>query len=134
MLDPNRPVRVFRNWKLGCWNLMQDGRLCATARQVRLVDVEFRVRDSGRERALRDGRRNIHAYAIGRLVAHLHPDAAGELGARHAREVFYDPWRCERFTDRDSGAWVLGAEDVLFDEGGVTYAGGSGEPRVPRAA
>ena len=134
MLDPKRPVRVFKNWKLGCWNIMQDGRLCASARQVRLCDVQFRVRESGRQRALREGRRNVHAWAVGLLVESLHPEETGSLGEAHAREVMYDPWRGATFVDRVSGAAVHAAEDVLFDERGVSYRGAAGEPEVPRAA
>jgi hypothetical protein len=133
-LDPKRPVRVFKNWKLGCWNVMQDGRMCASARQVRLAEVEFRVRESGRQRALREGKRNVHAYAIGLLVESIHPEQAGSLGVAHARSVIYDPWRFATFVDRDSGGAVHFAADVLFDEQGVSYAGAASDPEVPRAA
>ena len=27
MIDAQRPVRVFRNWKRGCYSIMQDGRI-----------------------------------------------------------------------------------------------------------
>lgn len=134
MLDPNRPVRVFKNWRLGCWNIMQDGLLRASARQLRLVQVEFRVRESGRQRALARGRRNVHAYAIGWLAAQVPTGQPGDLGSAHAREVTYDPWRHSSFVDRASGEPVYSAADALFDERGVTYVAAAGDPEVPRAA
>ena len=119
MFDPDRPVRVFKNWKLGCWNVMQDGRLVASARQVRLAGVEFRVRESGRQRMLNSGRRNIHAYAVGRLVEHVHPDETRELPPLAGREVFYDGRRFTSFVERESGAAVAGAAIAQFDERGM---------------
>ena len=63
MIDHSKPVRVFRNWKHDCYSIMQDGRLRASAKQVRLANVEFQVRESGRQRMLVENRRNVHAFA-----------------------------------------------------------------------
>ena len=128
MLDPDRPVRVFKNWKLGCWNIMQDGCVVASARQVRLRGVEFRVRESGRQRMLRLGRRNVHAYAIGHLVEHVHPDDSRELAPIAGREVIYDPHRYASFVERDNGAPVAHAVSAQFDERGLFCAGISTPP------
>lgn len=67
MIDQNKPVRVFENLKHGCYSIMQNGMFRASARQVRLTDVEFRVRESGRLRMVRERRRNVHTFAVGRL-------------------------------------------------------------------
>ena len=123
MIDLDRPVRVFKNWKLGCWSIFQDGRLRASARQVLLTDVEFLVRESGRQRMLREGRRNVHAYAVGRLLEHVHPEDGRELPALAGREVFYDPRRYASFVERDGGAAVAGAALAQFDEHGLRCAG-----------
>ena len=53
MIDTTKPVRVFRNWKRGCYSIMQGGLVKASARAIRLHDVEFLVRESGRARMLR---------------------------------------------------------------------------------
>ena len=100
---------------------MQDGVLHASARQVRLSDVEFRVRESGRQRMLRERRKNVHAYAVGHLVDWVHPDDTRDLATLDGRQVLYDAYRFPTFVDRDSHAPVLGSEDVRLDERGVTY-------------
>lgn len=122
MIDQNKPVRVFRNWKHGCYSIFQDGCLRASARQIRLHAVEFRVRESGRQRMLRERRRNVHAFAVGRLVDWVHPNDERCLDTIAGRGVRYDPYRFPTFVDRDTGAPVLGADVVQFDEAGVTYA------------
>jgi hypothetical protein len=121
VIDTARPVRVFRNWKRGCWSIMQDGMLRASARQVRLADVDFLVRASGRERMLREGRKNVHAYAVGTLLDWVHPDDARELDALDGRTLVYDAYRWGSFVDRDSQAAVHESPAVRLHEAGVTY-------------
>jgi hypothetical protein len=121
VLDPSRPVRVFRNWKHHCWTIMQGGVLCASARQVRLADVAFRVRESGRQRMLRGHRKNVHAYAVGRLVDWVHPDEGRELDVLEGRSVMYDAYRFATFVDSDTHAPVTTSAEVRLDEVGATY-------------
>ncbi len=134
MIDQQRPVRVFKNWKLGCYSIMQDGRLKASARQVRLADVEFRVRESGRRRMLEKGVRTVHAYAVGRLVDFVHPDETRDLDRMRGRGAFYDPRRYPAFLDSETKVPVIRAPAALFDERGVTYTGSDNEPLLIEAA
>ena len=122
MIDLNKPVRVFKNLKHGCYSILQDGRVKASARQVRLADVEFRIRESGRQRMLREERRIVHAFAVGRLVEFLHPSEPGSLEALPGRTVRYDPHRFATFFDGETGDPVMGADLVQLDEGGAVYA------------
>ena len=134
MIDLEKPVRVFRNWKRGCYNIMQDGRVRASARQVRLRDVEFRVRESGRQRMLRERRRNVHAFAVGRLLDWVHPDEERCLERLPGRVAFYDPYRFASFVDADTRSPVAGADLVQLDELGLTYVGGGDSAALERVA
>ena len=120
MIDYSKPVRVFKNWRLGCYNIMQDGRLLASAREIRLGSVEFLVRESGRQRMLRRQKRNVHAYAIGQLVDYVHPSEERSLDPLHGRGVFYDPHRFSSFVDVETRDAVTRASSAHFDESGVT--------------
>ncbi len=122
MIDYNRPVRVFKNWKLGCYNIMQSGKLLTSARQVRLSGVEFLVRESGRKRMLHNGRRNVHAYAVGTLVDYVHPAESRDLGKLSGRGVFYDPYKFSSFVDDETKYPITAAEFAQFDESGVIYS------------
>ncbi|HSS64272.1 MAG TPA: hypothetical protein VLS27_07550 [Gammaproteobacteria bacterium] len=134
MIDPVKPVRVFKNWKLGCYSIAQDGRLKASARQVRLADVEFRVRQSGRRRMLEKGVRNVHAYAIGRLIDFVHPEETRQLERMSGRATFYDPMRFAAFVDSETKVPVIYAGAAYFDERGVIYDGPSSGPTLTQAA
>ena len=120
-IDRHKPVRVFKNWTRGCYSIMQDGALKASASQVRLSDVEFLVRTSGRERMLRGARRNVHAYAAGLLVDFVHPSDSRRLERVNGRRVDYDPFKASSFLDEDSEERVGAASAAHFDEDGVTY-------------
>lgn len=122
MIDKNLPVRVFKNLKHGCYSIMQRGVIRASAKQVRLCDVEFRVRESGRQRMLREKRKNVHAFAVGRLVDYVHPSDERELERMPGRGAFYDPYRFPSFVDRETNAPVLRVSAAHFDEDGVVYS------------
>ena len=137
MIDYSKPVRVFKNWRLGCYNIMQDGRLLASAREIRLGSVEFLVRESGRQRMLRRQKRNVHAYAIGHLVDYVHPSEERSLDPLPGRGVFYDPYRFSSFVDVETRDAVTRASSAHFHESGVTYRQAEAETsdcRIPRAA
>jgi len=122
VIDHDKPVRVFKNWKHGCYNIIQNGRLEASAKQVRLIDVEFRVRESGRERMLRDQRRNVHAFAIGHLMDFVHPSEHRDLEHMPGRGMYYDPYQFASFVDRETQEPVESARFVQLDEQGVIYS------------
>lgn len=122
MFNPEQPVRVFKNWKQNCYSIMQGGRLLASARQVRLSAVEFRVRESGRQRMLKEKRRNVHAFAVGHLLDYVHPSDDRQLDEMRGRGVFYNPYLYETFVDDETRAPVAGSELAQFDEDGVVYA------------
>ena len=121
MIDYSKSVRVFKNLKHGCYSIMQGGKLKASARQVRLADVEFRVRESGRQRMVREQRRNVHAFAVGRLLEYIHPSDARSMEQFEGRAVYYNPYRFTSFVDRETEAPIASAELVQLDENGVTY-------------
>ena len=121
MIDYNRPVRVFKNWKLGCYNIMQSGKLLTSAKQVRLSGVEFLVRESGRRRMLEQGRRNVHAYAVGTLVDYAHPEETRDLARIQGRGVHYNPYKHSSFVDHETETPIKSADFAHFDESGVVY-------------
>lgn len=121
MIDKNLPVRVFKNLKHDCYSIMQRGVIKASAKQVRLSGVEFRVREAGRQRALRENRKNVHAFAVGRLVDYVHPSDPRDIEPIEGRTVFYDPVRFPSFVDGETKTPVTAVSAAHFDEHGVIY-------------
>jgi len=128
VIDPGRPVRVFRNWKRGCYNIRQ-GRFVVSAREVCLGDVEFLVRQSGRQRMLESGRKNVHAYAVGNLLDFVLVTEPCRLldRASMGRALHYNPLISDRFVDSQTLAPLNGVDRAYFLEKGATYTQRDGD-------
>ena len=65
----SEPMRVYRNLHKKCWSVQQKqkGRwkVVAHAESITLLDCVFRVSEAGRQRVLRESRKNVHAYIQG---------------------------------------------------------------------
>ncbi len=119
MIERRQPVRVYWNFKHRCYSIFQGGAVRASARAIHLDDVEFRVREAARRRMVEQGRKSIHAYAIGRLVDFVHPAEDRELTPFSGPVVRYDPYRDTSFVSLDSGRPIHRVLAARFDESGV---------------
>jgi hypothetical protein len=92
-------------------------RVVGHASVVWLAGAEFRVSEAGRQRVLREKRKNVHAWVEGRLLG-----LEGYGGVDVSAAATYNPYRGGTFTDRASGEELLSAAVVLLDERGVRYS------------
>jgi hypothetical protein len=79
-------VRVYRNLHKDCWSVQHNGLVVAHANVVELKGFRFLVHHGGYERFLRDGRKNVHAFVVGELVA-----INSTVSVDNAVEVSYNP-------------------------------------------
>lgn len=61
-----------------------------------LKDVKFKVSEAGRQRVLRERRKNVHGYVLGEELTEYNIDQAGLFS------IFYDPYKYESFVDQFS--------------------------------
>ena len=85
---------------------VNQGRVIAHRPEVYLTDVRFRVSEAGRQRVLREQRKNVHAG-----VAGLWDD---RLQAVTGSEVTYNPYRWNSFVTRQDQARVTRAREALL--------------------
>lgn len=95
-------MRVFMYWNLHkqCWSLKAlsgpcRGRVVGHANSVELRQCHFKVSEAGRQRVLREKRKNVHAGVVGELVA---TDAPVSLDGV---PVTYNPYRVGHFESAD---------------------------------
>ena len=90
LLDMEKPVEVYRNLTNRCWSVRQGGigRLHTT--QLALRNCTFKVSEAGRQRVLRDRRKNVHAFVRGRILP-------WHNGFRYGRIIRYNPYSMETF-------------------------------------
>jgi len=96
---------------------MVRGKVAGHYESAVLRDVEFRVRPGGRARVLRDGRKNVHAFAIAEKWARpvdglMHP-YPGRLGLD---EVSYNPYGAGYFFRLSSGEPIHSADIAYLTE------------------
>lgn len=86
-------VFVYYNLHKKCWSIKalsgnQKGRVVAHADAVELKDCEFKVSEAGRQRVIREKRKNVHAGVAGTLVAYDgHKTKAGFVS-----DQYMPPW------------------------------------------
>ena len=72
--------------------------------EAHLENVTFKVSEAGRQRVLREGRKNVHAYIIGDLVDGR-PLTEGET-------VTYNPYKFSSFVLKDTEAPIHKADKL----------------------
>ncbi|MCJ2088540.1 hypothetical protein MKK88_21535 [Methylobacterium sp. E-005] len=106
-------IDVYRNRTRGLWSVRVLGRVSGHAQAVALADARFRVIEAGRLRALRTGRREVHAHVTGTLLDALPPVGAIPVGYRISEPGF---------RRRDTGEIIHAAKAVYFLEDGSCWA------------
>ena len=110
-------VDVYRNLRTGGWSVRDPKTRLVVDHAVALVlhDVVFRVSVASRERARREGRRNVHAFARGtREAAQI--NANFDTSVDTCRRVTYrpldgvGPW----FEDSETAEPVRSAQAAIF--------------------
>lgn len=93
--------QVYWNVNKKCWSIRDKKTRLVVGHSdwVTLADVRFVVQEGGRQRVLREKRKNVHAWAEGRVVGLKRWRWSGTL-------VNYNPYKDKFFTDRASGAKV----------------------------
>lgn len=115
-----------------CVSVKVPGRRVEYASWVSLSNAEFRVFQPGRQRCIRDGVRNVHAWVVGDLVRAVHHgEWVGEFGFPvradqfHApagyRRAVYDPWKGPEFVDTETLQPVRHADHVIMSGKNVYY-------------
>jgi len=76
-------VRIYWNLHQGCWSV-QDAktrRVIGHASQVLVRECEFTVSKAGRERVLREQKKNVHAFVVGELEGAIWTGVADAFAA-----------------------------------------------------
>lgn len=85
---------------------------------VEMSNVTFRVHEKGRQRCLRDGVRNVHAWVVGDVKSKTYN--SGPLHLPYMRRAIYDPWKGGAFVDADTLEPVHTADRAILS-GKVVY-------------
>jgi hypothetical protein len=94
----NLMIKVFVYWNLhkNCWSIRDEKtkRVIHHRNEATLYDVTFKVSQAGRQRVLREGRKNVHAGAIGYLLNEANLIPSPEI---YHTKVTYNPYKYDSF-------------------------------------
>ena len=107
-MDMNKRVNVYFNLHKRVWSVRQSGIVIEHADQVFLKDVRLLVGKKGREKVVREQRKNVHAYASGYVCEPQDlPNVPERISA-----ITYNPYKNKTFVFKDNGKPCLNTEYV----------------------
>lgn len=109
-------VQVYYNLHKRMWSVREksSGHVACHAEYVQLSDVRFVVSTKGRERVLREQRKNVHAWVEGEFVEALTAQLAELRGRPEGRAVTYNPYRHATFVYRSDLAPIHTADGAIL--------------------
>lgn len=94
MIDKNKRVYVYFNLHRKCFSVRQSGKVVEHTNRICLKDVRYLVGQSGRERVLKEKKKNVHAGLSGYVVPSVPVPVINF-------DVTYNPYKYDSFVDVD---------------------------------
>lgn len=95
-LKHGEKVRVYYNLHKHCWSIQEykTRRVIAHCSKIDLINVVFKVSQTGRDKVLREQRKNVHAFVIG------HVDLTNNVQCPiDSNVLYYNPYKVKNFVD-----------------------------------
>ena len=95
-------VMVHYNLHKHTFSITHKGLVISHADYVKLNDVEFRVRQGGREKVVKEKRKNVHAFVIGTLIEYCKYPCESLPSEPNSNIVTYDPYKYNSYVMKDT--------------------------------
>jgi len=105
-------VMVYYNLHKHTFSISRNGKVIAHADYVKLIDVEFRVRQGGREKVLKDKRKNVHSFVIGTLMDYCKFPCENLPSEPNSNIVTYNPYKYNSYVVKDTEEPIYSAGEV----------------------
>lgn len=90
-------VKVYRNLTQRCYSVMHKGIVIAHVLSCKLTNATFKVSEAGRQRVIKQKRKNVHAFIEGEWDR----SEIGMFDAVNVNRVSYNPYKSPYFMDGD---------------------------------
>ena len=99
VIDIHKPVEVYRNLHKKCWSVRQGGKVKVHTSYICLQDVKFVVQPAGREKVLREQKKNVHAFVKGYLISAKKMNRlTAKMSSWTMDAITYNPYKHPHFT------------------------------------
>ena len=126
-------VEVYYNLHRSCWSIRQGGLVLGHAQGITLTDCMFKVSESGRQRVLREKRKNVHATISGSVTSvegfeprrnrKLPKFAGNPFLPDQVSLVSYNPFKGPHFYNKETEKPVYTAEFAYLNSQRKVIAG-----------
>ena len=118
-----KPFRVYRNLHRGNFSIQsyvqekKGYRVTDRASTAILEDCNFRIYEAGRQKVIREKRKNVHAYVEPISYRHI----KGDVDVTNLREIYYNPYDYDSFIYKDTQekvskrVTILAHDNKLYD-------------------
>ncbi len=107
-----KKVMVYYNLHKHTFSVRYAGKVVMHADFVKLGDVEFRVRQGGKEKVRDEKSKNVHAFVIGTLLEYCEYPCFGIPEPPSDFVVTYDPYKYDSFVNKFTKEPVYFANEV----------------------
>jgi hypothetical protein len=107
-----KKVMVYYNLHKHTFSVTYDGRVIAHADYVKLENVVFRVRQGGRDKVLKDKRKNVHSFVIGTLIDYCKFPCENMPEEPNNDIVTYNPYKYNSYVMKDTEEPIYNAGEV----------------------
>ena len=107
-----KKVMVYYNLHKHTFSVSYKNKVVAHADYVKLENVEFRVRPTGKEKVRKEKSKNVHAFVIGNLVEYSKYPTVEIPEEPETRVVTYDPYKYDSFVYKDTEEPIYNAGEV----------------------
>lgn len=106
-------VFVYRNLHKKCYSVksLKTGRVIAHVDSIDLVNVSFRVSQAGRNRVLKEKRKNVHAGVVGVV--------SDSCSQNVLTDVTYNPYKYNSFVLKNNEVPVFSADKAHINLNGI---------------
>lgn len=105
-------VMVYYNLHKSTFSIQKNGIVVGHADYVKLYDVEFRVREGGKEKVRSEKRKNVHAFVIGELQDFCVFPCDDIPEPDSSDVVTYNPYKYDSFVIKDTEEPIYNASEV----------------------
>ena len=109
---PKGRVQVYYNLHKKCLSIRHKGKVIEHAQEVTLTDARFHVQQAGRERVLKQKRKNVHAYVSCKLKESVWFTQSPSYVWTARQHVTYNPYKYKNFVNEKTLKPVTSAEVV----------------------
>jgi len=110
-------VMVYYNLHKHTFSVQYQGKVVLYADYVKLSNVEFRVREGGKEKVRKEMRKNVHAGVVGKIK-----DSGGNYDTSGWTLVTYNPYQHDSFVEYETGRPIYKAKEAILKNENEVWA------------